>query len=436
MNGIDLFSGARGWEALAHRTLGVDLLGIEHWEPAVLTSRAAGLRTLHADVSTLDPLDHAAEVGGACGDGTLVASPPCQGRSYAGRQLGALDVAIVAQCMMDLANGQDTRAALAPTCADERSLLTVEPLRWALKLMPRVVLLEQVPPVLPDWKLVGQLLGAVGYSWWAGILEAERYGVPQTRERAVLIARRDGVAAAPPVATHHRFVPNEPRPVASESLFESLLPWVSMAEALGWGMTERPCVTVAVGSGRQGGPDPLDGGAGSRATVRGERDRGAWRLRAGTNANDIARPANEPAPTMRFGARSNDVSWVHDRPAPTVVGTRRSEDGMPEGEGENVGGWGWNPRQNGATVRDGNEPAPTMLGEGLAKGVPVWDDEKNCPKAGPRAVRVTVEEAAVLQSFPPDWPWQGSRTAQFTQVGNAVPPLLGEALFRAVMEFP
>jgi hypothetical protein len=72
MNGIDLFSGARGWEALAHRTLGVDLLGIEHWEPAVLTSRAAGLRTLHADVSTLDPLDHAAEVGGACGDGTLV----------------------------------------------------------------------------------------------------------------------------------------------------------------------------------------------------------------------------------------------------------------------------------------------------------------------------------------------------------------------------
>jgi DNA (cytosine-5)-methyltransferase 1 len=389
MNGIDLFSGARGWEALAHRTLGVDLLGIEHWEPAVLTSRAAGLRTLHADVSTLDPLDHAAEVGGACGDGTLVASPPCQGRSYAGRQLGALDVAIVAQCMMDLANGQDTRAALAPTCADDRSLLTVE-----------------------------------------------RYGVPQTRERAVLIARRDGVAAAPPVATHHRFVPNEPRPVASESLFESLLPWVSMAEALGWGMTERPCVTVAVGSGRQGGPDPLDGGAGSRATVRGERDRGAWRLRAGTNANDIARPANEPAPTMRFGARSNDVSWVHDRPAPTVVGTRRSEDGMPEGEGENVGGWGWNPRQNGATVRDGNEPAPTMLGEGLAKGVPVWDDEKNCPKAGPRAVRVTVEEAAVLQSFPPDWPWQGSRTAQFTQVGNAVPPLLGEALFRAVMEVP
>lgn len=46
--------------------------------------------------------------------------------------------------------------------------------------------------------------------------------------------------------------------------------------------------------------------------------------------------------------------------------------------------------------------------------------------------RITVRESALLQTFPPSMRFAGTRSSQYRQVGNAVPPLLAEAIGRAL----
>lgn len=47
---------------------------------------------------------------------------------------------------------------------------------------------------------------------------------------------------------------------------------------------------------------------------------------------------------------------------------------------------------------------------------------------------ISVREAARLQSFPDDYFFEGSRSAAFTQIGNAVPPLMSYALAKKIQE--
>ncbi len=87
-----------------------------------------------------------------------------------------------------------------------------------------------------------------------------------------------------------------------------------------------------------------------------------------------------------------------------------------------------------------SQPAPTMLASMGGNKTP-WVDTLGvvpeyhshlmaggAPRRGkvPGARRITVDEAALLQGFPVGTMFAGRRSSQYRQIGNAVPPVLGE----------
>lgn len=48
--------------------------------------------------------------------------------------------------------------------------------------------------------------------------------------------------------------------------------------------------------------------------------------------------------------------------------------------------------------------------------------------------RLTAAQAGALNGFPLDYPWQGSRTSQFRQIGDVVNPLVGAAVLGAALD--
>lgn len=166
---------------------------------------------------------------------------------------------------------------------DERTGLVLQPLWWVIERSRRpelepyeAVVLEQVPAVMPVWEKYTEVLSTLGYRTRTQLLHTEAFGVPQTRKRAVLMARL-GETDIPEVAeTHERYRPRTvangstgvtdqgdalPWPIEVESLAGTPKEaWVSMetalkkARSIAPDLPDRPAFTVVSNYGTGGDP--------------------------------------------------------------------------------------------------------------------------------------------------------------------------------------
>lgn len=433
VDAIDLCAGPGGWDQAARR-LGLDVLGFEIDEAAILTRDAAGHKTATVPVppSKQHPLGwrglSMTEVDPCryCTRGQI-ASPPCQGFSMAGKGQARADSERLLKELDSVRTATDLERVIADAhewMTHEGTVLVLEPLRWLLRCCPSWAAWEQVPAVLPLWEACAVIARRVGYTVVTGYVYAEQHGVPQTRKRAVFLARApwfgpDLPPLALPTPTHSRYHVRTP-----DKLDAGVAPWVSMADALEW-----------AGDDLVGFPRKAD--SGDVVTIDG----------ADYRARDL-RTGDQPAFGMTEKTRSSlrfkgedvdafgDVANTHgavrdiDQPASTVTSS------MDNGnfrfiERDRVNNQSGDDYDIDAQVA---VPASTMAGRDL---VPMRGANANRfngkTKSRNDGIRVTVAEAAVLQTFPADYPWQGSKTKQFQQVGNAVPPLLAEALLCEVL---
>ncbi|MEU3760877.1 DNA cytosine methyltransferase [Streptomyces albogriseolus] len=173
---------------------------------------------------------------------------------------------------------------------DERTGLVLQPLWWVIERCRRpglepfeAVILEQVPAVMPVWEKYTEVLATLGYGTRTQLMYTEAFGVPQTRKRAVLMARLGEIEIPEVAETHERYrprtVPTRTSAGEGAQLWDpdgtvvDTTPkkaWVSMetalkkARSIAPDLPDRPAFTVVSNYGTGGDPG-----------ARGERDHDA-----------------------------------------------------------------------------------------------------------------------------------------------------------------
>jgi DNA (cytosine-5)-methyltransferase 1 len=195
---ISLFSGAMGLD-IGLQEAGLDVVIGQDFDPiCVATMQANGHRVLGGDIRNIEPEQLLEMVGLEQGEAFAVCGgPPCQPFSTAGKRLGI---------------------------NDPRGSLFMDFIRFIDYIRPRFFVMENVKGIMsaplkhvptaehdendPEQKL-GTVLAVIlnefeklGYKTVYGLLDAVNYGVPQFRERFILIGSRDGEDIFLPVPTH------------------------------------------------------------------------------------------------------------------------------------------------------------------------------------------------------------------------------------------
>ena len=268
---------------------------------------------------------------------------------------------------------------------DERSGLFHEYLRIVDGLMPAWVVMENVTGITSVGG--GQAVEAIvaglakrGYRVETRILRAEEYGVPQERRRIFFLGNRLGFPISWPEPTHG----------------PGLLPFVTVWDAIG----DLPPLA--------NGEDPRDPLPYSPLPVT------SYQAMLRGNCDEVsnhAAPRLAPINLRRMKHIPEGGSW-RDIPFDLLpAGMKRA-------------------RRCDHTKRYGRLRKSGMSSTILTKCDLHWGAFIH-----PEQDRaLTVREAARLQSFPDRISFAGPRTEQYVQVGNAVPPLLGQKVAEAILD--
>lgn len=269
---------------------------------------------------------------------------------------------------------------------DARGSLFHQYLRIVKGMKPKWVVIENVTGItsIEGGGVVASIkaeLGKLGYDVDYKIFRTEEFGVPQERRRIVFIGNRVGVPIVFPAPTHG----------------PGLLPFTTIWDAIG----DLPAL--------KNGEVPDVTAYTSPAT-------GAFQASVRSGMNDTV--SNHSASRLS-ATNMNRMKFI------PIGGSWRDipHDLLPEG-------------MKRAKRSDHTKRYGRMDPKGLACTILTKCDVHWGAYIHPYQDRaISVREAARLQSFPDSFTFCGSRTDQYVQVGNAVPPLfakrIGEALLAA-----
>jgi len=413
-NFIDLFSGCGGLSLGLSQAGWQGLFAIERAKDAFETFRANFLVSasrhafqwpewLEQSAHSIDDVleRHELDLGKMRGKVDLIAGgPPCQGFSFAGRR----------------------------NSADPRNKMFQRYVAFVRIINPRFLVLENVPGMTVAHTKRGNSVGRgsktfydklhdaldeLGYSVSPMILDAADFGVPQHRERLVVVGIRSDVAKALPTGSTGVF-----SYISAEGQVQ--------LDSLGNGKhvtAEQALSDLVVGTGRQKASRTVEYvGNGARRGYLQLAYEGAKDIPYQRLMNDgVARGEMD---SMRLARHRLDVEWRFQE---ILDSCRRGINLSPQDRER----FGMLKHRTVPMAR--KQPAPTLTT--LPDDILHYSD--------PRIL--TVRECARLQSFPDWFTFHGKYTTggelrkvecpRYTQVGNAVPPLLARAVGAGVLRY-